>query len=343
MSTTNPNDDARLRETRRDAEIAFGRSDETTARSPEEIENEIRHTRAQMDGTLSQLQRKLTGAPNEAIGEFTQNLTQAVVRNPVPTVLLGTGLLWMMGSFLWRHRVPVAMVGSAVAWRKMYGPEEGQLYYRPDIAAVDHRRAQPSGYMESHEEQEGRMSRATDKVSQTGRRVIGTIRGSASSGRERLSSTGQRLSEKSAQMRNQMADMAGSARAQASQLSESARYRARRIGSRTRETAYEQPWMMAVLGLAAGAAAGLLVPHTRREDELMGEARDRLFERTREEAQEQMERGKHAAQAVAEAATEAAKEEAKRQGQEMGSSKTSSNTQPEGGPGGGGGQPTPGL
>lgn len=338
MNTTNPHDDARLRETRRDAEIAFGRSDQA-ARSPEDIENEIHHTRAQLDSTLSQLQRKLTGAPNEAIGEFTQNLTQAVVRNPVPTILLGTGLLWMMGSFLWRHRVPVAMVGSAVAWRKMYGPEQGQLYYRPDIAAVDHRHARSGGEMESGEEHESRMSHAANKASHTGRRVIGTIRGSASSGRERLSSTGQRLSEKSAQMRSQMADMAGSMRTQAAQLSESARDRAQRLGSRTRETAYDQPWMMAALGLAAGAAVGLLVPHTRREDELMGESRDRLFDRAREQVQEQMERGEEAVQA----ATAAAKEEVMRQDREPGSGTSGSDFQSGSGPGGGRGQPTPGL
>ena len=107
MSSINPNEDARILRNRRDAQAAFTLGGDASNPSPEEIESEIRHTRAQMDGTLSELQRKLSSKPNEVLEEFVENLSQAVVRNPVPTVLLGAGLLWIMGSFLIRHRVPV--------------------------------------------------------------------------------------------------------------------------------------------------------------------------------------------------------------------------------------------
>lgn len=310
MSTVNPNpnDEERIRQARRDAEVAFTQGGEQLGRgadggrSPEEIESEIRQTRAQMDGTLSRLQRKLSSKPNEVVDEFTENLTQAIVRNPVPTVLLGTGLLWMMGSFLIRHRVPVALVGSAVAWRKMYGPEEGHY---PPRQFSDTQFQRDYGHP------------GASHGSGRGHRMMESLKERADSGRERLSATGQRLSERSAHMRSQFASAADSAKARAARLAETTRDRAGRMRSGTQSMANEQPIMLAALGLAAGAMLGALLPHTRREDQWMGEARDRVLDRTRDEMHEQMERGKEAAKSVAEAATDAAKEEAKRQRDSM--------------------------
>jgi ElaB/YqjD/DUF883 family membrane-anchored ribosome-binding protein len=338
MSTVNPNDDARIRRNREDAEIAFtqndvgtARDDATGARSPEEIEAEISRTRAQMDGTLSQLQRRLGEKPNEVADQFVHNLTEAVIRNPVPALLVATGAVWVMGSTLWRHRVPVALAGSAYAWHRVYGPEEGR-YYRPEPYDEAEQDGSGNGRMRriggkisstSHQARDsitGAAASGRERLSSGSHRAVDSVRNAAASGRDRLSATGQRISETSTQLRDQVADAVGqvadavgNARNQVSHLSESARYRARRATYGTQRMAREQPFVTAALGLAAGALVAALLPRTRREDELVGESRDRLMERAREEVHEQVERGKEVAEAAGEAATEASKEEAKRQ------------------------------
>lgn len=322
MSTVNPNDSARVRQNRQDAEAAFSQLPADRDGSPEAIEADIRRTRSNMDSTLNELQSRLMGARHDLVNQFTHNLTEAVIRNPVPAALLGSGLVLVLASTLWRHRVPVVFAGSAIAWRKLYGPEEGR-YQRPEYE-YEH---SPEPTVSYHsDERPGRLKRVGGRASETKRQWGSSLRGAASSSRERLAESGQRLSEKGAQIRGSFSEAADSARSRASHLSHSARERAselshsaRELGQSARERAHrvqhgsqrmlrEQPLMLAAAGLAAGALIGALLPRTRREEEMMGPIRDRLIERAREEASEQFEHGKKIAQAAGEAATDAAKE-----------------------------------
>ena len=76
------------------------------------------------------------------------------------------------------------------------------------------------------------------------------------------------------------------------------------------DTLHEQPLVLGALGLAAGAAIGAALPTTEKEDEWLGDSRDRLAERAKEAGREQVEK----ARAAAGAAYSAAREEAERQG-----------------------------
>jgi hypothetical protein len=65
-----------------------------------------------------------------------------------------------------------------------------------------------------------------------------------------------------------------------------------------------------VIGYAAlGALIGVLLPRTRREDELLGEQSDQLVEATKEKGQELLERGKVVAERVAESALDEARQQ----------------------------------
>ena len=64
------------------------------------------------------------------------------------------------------------------------------------------------------------------------------------------------------------------------------------------------------IGFAAlGALVGLLLPHTRREDELLGERSDELMETVKEKSKEAFERGKVVAERVAESALDEAQKQ----------------------------------
>ena len=68
--------------------------------------------------------------------------------------------------------------------------------------------------------------------------------------------------------------------------------------------------MVGAAVLALGVIAGLAVPSTDKEDELMGETRDRLLDDVKEAGQQALDKGKHVAEAVA----DKVKEEARNQG-----------------------------
>ena len=68
--------------------------------------------------------------------------------------------------------------------------------------------------------------------------------------------------------------------------------------------------MIGAATLALGVIAGLLVPSTDKEDELMGETRDHLLDEVKEAGQQALDKGKHVAGAV----VDKVKEEAQAQG-----------------------------
>jgi len=78
-----------------------------TREDPRDLERDIDATREHMERTLDALERKLSpgelidqliGAVRRNGGDFTRNLGVQVRNNPVPTVLAGVGLLWLMSA-----------------------------------------------------------------------------------------------------------------------------------------------------------------------------------------------------------------------------------------------------
>jgi hypothetical protein len=71
----------------------------------------------------------------------------------------------------------------------------------------------------------------------------------------------------------------------------------------------QQPLVVGGIALALGAAVALLVPRTAREDELMGEAKERVKDRAEEIGREVLDRGKEVAQTAADVLREEAREQ----------------------------------
>jgi len=72
----------------------------------------------------------------------------------------------------------------------------------------------------------------------------------------------------------------------------------------------QDPLVVGAAIVAVGLVAGLLVPSTRREDEVLGDKRDDLLNRAQEKGRDVFEKGKH----VAQTAVETLKTEAEQQG-----------------------------
>jgi hypothetical protein len=102
------------------------------------------------------------------------------------------------------------------------------------------------------------------------------------------------------------------ARERATQLGNAASHQMQRARSQLDYMIQEHPLVIGAIGLAVGALLGAAAPRTRREDELMGEARDRLMDRASEVGKEQLHKAEQVASAAKDAATDAAKKEGAR-------------------------------
>jgi ElaB/YqjD/DUF883 family membrane-anchored ribosome-binding protein len=230
-------------------------------RRPQEIQAEIERTRAEMDGTLSAIEQRLT--PGQLVDqgldylrhsgaeEFASNLGGSVKQNPLPVALVGIGLAWLMAL----GRNP-AQHGGAMSSRHL-GERAGDTMHRASQAAGS----------------------ARQKIGET-----------AQSARARAGQIGE------------------TARARAGQLGDTASREMARARSGIEHMVKEQPLALGAIGLAIGAVLAAAAPRSRQEDELMGEARDRLAERAAETGREQLEKAERVAGAAADAAKEAAKD-----------------------------------
>jgi hypothetical protein len=102
------------------------------AASPDQLEREIAHTRAEIGRKLTLLQDRLSprhvagrvaGSVGEQGSAFARNLGAALRDNPVPALLLGIGLCWLMlASRHSGHETAVDDLGDAGAALPPAGP-----------------------------------------------------------------------------------------------------------------------------------------------------------------------------------------------------------------------------
>jgi hypothetical protein len=227
----------------------------TLNESPEQIEDEIRGTRREIDRTLSALQSKLS--PGQLLdqtlaylkgggGEFAGNFGRTISANPVPVTLLGLGLAWLMISGQARAPVESNRPGRRRS-NGEYGPNGD------DTDAAELAKGGPDGG--------SRIARAGESIQQG----MSRIREAVEDTRDAAAGYGHAARETVQSVKERAGDYA-----------HSAWERGVRAKDSTAQTLQEYPVLVGVLGLAAGALAAALLPGTRREDALIGEKADAL-------------------------------------------------------------------
>lgn len=242
---------------------------------PEQIESEIEQTRAEVSSTIDAIQRKLTPGQlmDQALdyfrhsgpADFSANLGRTIRDNPVPVALVGVGLAWLMMS----GNAPRRTASHAV-----------------DTDAVDYGDAWPE--VEPGGAGESALRRATHSASDMGHSVKDKAAELASRAGSAMSGARERITERTGEAKTRIHDLTGRSREQYE--------RAKRSFTHMLE---DQPLVLGALGVAVGAAIGASLPGTRKEDELMGRARDDLVESATETARAQASRVKESAEQVA--------------------------------------------
>jgi hypothetical protein len=324
------------------------------SKSAEEVQQEVRQSRAALEDTLDEIQRRLSPGQmfDQAVdylrgsggNEFLRNFGAAVRDNPVPVVLMGTGLAWLMMAG-GRRRDEDAYLGDYAAGH--YGAGDDPAGYHPaGYGAGEERFDYGEGIGAGTDGGDGQTSGGKEfaerakRTAEAARRRVQQLRGSGHEHAQGLSEAGaggagswggharERAQEWGAEARSAAAGAAERARRLGAGARErlgdtgdylrhgvhGAQERASRYGRHVQRgfvsTLHEQPLVLGALGLAVGAAIGAALPRTETEDEWLGETRDQLKDRAERLTREQIDR----ARAAGRAAYDAAIEEADRQG-----------------------------
>jgi Protein of unknown function (DUF3618) len=260
----------------------------------EQLEIEAEETRVQIASTLDELRSRITPgqlldqaldyARDRGGGAFLHNLGRDVVDNPIPVALVGSGVAWL-----------------AIAGRRSPGGSAGA----PETAAASAQDA---------------VSAARESADQTARDWAARTGSVASDLGDRAGEMGMRVRDAAGGAMSALGDTASSAYAATAGTSQrttdvigntaaAVRSNAAAGGQNIMDFFQEQPLVLAGLGLALGAVLGAALPRTDVEDRLMGEASDHAKDETAALAKQQLDKGK----AVAEQAWDAARPEAERQ------------------------------
>ncbi len=300
-----------------------------------EIRSEIERTRAEMDQTFDALEGKMTpGQILEEVWYLTRGGTRAgasklwhVAReHPLPATVIGLGLGWLLvessrGNSRSSHVLGGRNTSSGRTGRSnLYESSAGYGEY-PESYNAD--------YLESWESTaggvSGRVSSAAGSVKDAAVHAKDTVKDTAlhakDTVKEAAASAGHRVADVAGDVRHRASDLGHRTREKASELGDRTREKASELRYRTRyqarraQTGFwqlmeENPLAVGVATLALGVLAGLSLPSTRREDELLGEKRDRLVDRLEEVGRETLDKGKQ----VAGTAVDTLKEEAENAG-----------------------------
>ena len=297
----------------------------TDTRRPEQIEDEIERTRADVGATIDAIQEKLTPGQmmdqalqyvrSSGAGDFGSNLGRAVRDNPLPVALIGIGVAWLaMGGRLRGDHSPWDDT-PRLRTRRVAAADEADA----DGVADDDWLAAPRDEMEGEakdgEAGPGLGERLSGAAASTGASVRDTGSSATDRVREALSGTTGRVTEGvsgAARRARGFAHDAGErigawgerAREGAGSLQHRTRGGLDRTRERTMRMIDEQPLVLGAIGVAIGAAIGAALPATRREDAMLGDARDGILEGAGEAAREGLQGAASSARRVVRTARE---------------------------------------
>ncbi|MBX7251794.1 MAG: DUF3618 domain-containing protein [Candidatus Promineofilum sp.] len=277
------------------------------ADDPDEIRQQISHTRALMGTTITEIGERLspdyildkakTSVREATVGRFkdmsyeanrrvegmSNSVGDSVRANPLPVALIGLGLGWLLMSER-SKRQSYDTRGYRTTGYRYYESDEGpgrmdQARYRLNEAgeAVQDRAAEFG-------------SRVGERAQQIGENVSETAQRTTEAVRDTAHRVGETVGQRAEMAQERATDMGMQARNEAERLAAEARWRAQAGVQQTRQTFWEvmenNPLTLGAVVLIAGAAVGAAIPSTEYENRLLGETRDRLMEEARTRAQD---------------------------------------------------------
>jgi ElaB/YqjD/DUF883 family membrane-anchored ribosome-binding protein len=268
------------------AEAAGTEGETSGGKGSAQIEREIEQTRARMSERIDTISEKLHPSnlalsAVESVGvqarQTGSRVAHVIRENAIPVAAVGLGVTWLVAQ----RRAKSAAWGDWTAREAYRGPERR-------ISGYAERRRRPGEARE---------------------RVSGGVTGVA----DRLGGVAPPLGDVAERAQERVSELGSEARERVQELGIRSREQARRVRTDLERMIEKNPLAVAAGAGVLGLALGLLLPHTRREDRVMGPARDQLLDR----AGETVERVKEAAAEAAQEVTETVKGEVADRGPEL--------------------------
>ena len=246
-------------------------------RLKEELKSDIR------DATIGKVEN-MAQQTADMVSDAQRSLMQSIRENPIPVVMVGLGLGWMILNASTRKK----RMGADSQYddsqrrgaRSMYDEHQGEgwssMYY-DDRQGSDYDR-----------QESGAMDRVRNKASD----VVDTVK--------------QKTSHLADETQRKASEVGERAEEMASRVADQTRMQTRRV-----ERAFQDnPLVIGAAALALGLAAGLAIPSTETEDELVGETRDELVDKVRDVAEDTKAKVQQVAERVMDQAETTAKDSA---------------------------------
>jgi ElaB/YqjD/DUF883 family membrane-anchored ribosome-binding protein len=220
--------------------------------NPEEIEREIEQTRNRLSRDIDELGNKLNpqNLKEEAKSAIKDAAHGAVSNVGEQARRTGSRLVEVIRE----NPLPVIAVGAGVTW----------LLTQRTRSAVSGSRMARYAYT-------GPERRQGDSW-QSGSAIPGRSGGTMSGVKDSVSEAASSVAGRAGELKDKAGERIG-------ELGSEARRQSRRIRTNLEHAAEENPLALAIGAAVVGLALGMLLPGTRREDELMGSTRDHLVDR----------------------------------------------------------------
>jgi len=292
-----------------------------------QIEADIDRTRAAMDRTVDAIAGKLTPQQLmfEAMGVFkdgssalASKVIQTAREHPVPATIIGIGLGLLVTESARGGSSARSANDSDARNRSVGFGGYGTFAAGEPAVRTEGSSGSTGGFATTMKDKTSEMKdsvtlgamEAREKVAEKVDHVKDQVKTQAGHLKEQVTAGTDHLRESADHLRDQVAEGADRVREHAAQVPVYARQQWHDAQLGFWQTMDEKPFAIGIAALAAGVAAGLTVPSSRKEKELMGQTRDRLLDQAKDFGREAVDKGKQ----VARAATDVVKTEVEKQG-----------------------------
>lgn len=269
-----------------------------TDREIEALEQETENTRTRVSGLLDELRGRISpgemvdqmvGYAGDGAGEVVRTLGNQLRNNPLPALLVGVGVAWLMLSDS-RSRPRSAPDNRDVTLRETRRKAtEAAFSASKRSGALAASAADRLGT--AYEGASDAATRAVDTVTEFGQQGVDAAYELGSRATENAAALGQQAMDRATELGRRASSSTSAMGQRATEAVSEAGQAASDLGKRALTTAnqilQEQPLVAAGIGLAIGAALGALLPATEGENRLMGAASDEIKDRARQAAVDQ--------------------------------------------------------
>jgi ElaB/YqjD/DUF883 family membrane-anchored ribosome-binding protein len=252
------------------------------------------------EATIGKVEEMADMAAHKA-NHWRYSIMDTIKQNPIPAALTGIGLGWLLMEGMRSPDRQEYRYRSIYDYdtHHLYAPEGQEGYYEKDYEPGMVRNVQHKMSDAAHTVQD-KTSQAVQSVKDTASNVADAVSDTASNVATTVSDTASNVAHGAKEMTYRAQD--------------NVRYQAERARMNFNYAMNESPFAVGAVAFAAGAAIGLMLPRTEKEDKWMGETRDHLMEQAKETAKETAKKAQHVAEEAYEVAKETAKEEARKEG-----------------------------